>query len=225
MDYDDLILLTRDLLGREGVAPWVLFKLDGGPRPRADRRGAGHQPGPVGGGRRADGGVLRRRGRACGPAHRLRRGRPQTVDLQLPARRPGRLRGPSAPASPSGRPAGRPGTRSTWTSPSARPSRCWRWSMPSSPTRRAAGVVRPDEPPVRHVSYKRGQAGLVELWPAIGPEEGEDAPEAWTAPVDQRARRARPTGWPRRSRARSRAGSTAASGCRPATGRSPPATS
>jgi len=30
VDYDDLILMTRDLLARPGVAPWVLFKLDGG---------------------------------------------------------------------------------------------------------------------------------------------------------------------------------------------------
>ncbi|MFQ5618297.1 MAG: double-strand break repair helicase AddA [Rhodospirillales bacterium] len=30
LDYDDLILTARDLLHREGVAPWVLFKLDGG---------------------------------------------------------------------------------------------------------------------------------------------------------------------------------------------------
>ena len=30
LDYDDLILAARDLLAREGVAPWVLFKLDGG---------------------------------------------------------------------------------------------------------------------------------------------------------------------------------------------------
>jgi ATP-dependent helicase/nuclease subunit A len=30
LDYDDLVLKTRDLLGKAGVAPWVLFKLDGG---------------------------------------------------------------------------------------------------------------------------------------------------------------------------------------------------
>ncbi len=30
LDYDDLILTARDLLRREGIAPWVLFKLDGG---------------------------------------------------------------------------------------------------------------------------------------------------------------------------------------------------
>lgn len=30
LDYDDLVLKTRDLLQRPGIAPWVLFKLDGG---------------------------------------------------------------------------------------------------------------------------------------------------------------------------------------------------
>jgi ATP-dependent helicase/nuclease subunit A len=30
MDYDDLILAARELLARDGVAPWVLYKLDGG---------------------------------------------------------------------------------------------------------------------------------------------------------------------------------------------------
>ncbi|HZT51666.1 MAG TPA: double-strand break repair helicase AddA, partial [Stellaceae bacterium] len=30
LDYEDLVLLARDLLRRPGIAPWVLFKLDGG---------------------------------------------------------------------------------------------------------------------------------------------------------------------------------------------------
>ena len=30
LDYDDLIILTRTLLERPGISPWVLFKLDGG---------------------------------------------------------------------------------------------------------------------------------------------------------------------------------------------------
>jgi ATP-dependent helicase/nuclease subunit A len=30
LDYEDLVLRTRDLLRQEGVAPWVLYKLDGG---------------------------------------------------------------------------------------------------------------------------------------------------------------------------------------------------
>src|SRR5439155_10480020 len=30
LDYDDLVLKTLELLRRPGIAPWVLFKLDGG---------------------------------------------------------------------------------------------------------------------------------------------------------------------------------------------------
>ena len=30
LDYDDLILMTADLLDKPNVAPWILFKLDGG---------------------------------------------------------------------------------------------------------------------------------------------------------------------------------------------------
>ncbi len=30
LDYDDLILKTEQLLGHEGIAPWILYKLDGG---------------------------------------------------------------------------------------------------------------------------------------------------------------------------------------------------
>ncbi|MFC6216710.1 UvrD-helicase domain-containing protein, partial [Fodinicurvata halophila] len=30
MDYEDLILKSRDLLARPGISPWVLYKLDGG---------------------------------------------------------------------------------------------------------------------------------------------------------------------------------------------------
>ena len=30
MDYEDLIVLTRDLLEDKSVADWVLYKLDGG---------------------------------------------------------------------------------------------------------------------------------------------------------------------------------------------------
>lgn len=30
MDYEDLIVLTRDLLENKSVADWVLYKLDGG---------------------------------------------------------------------------------------------------------------------------------------------------------------------------------------------------
>lgn len=45
------------------------------------------------------------------------------------------------------------------------------------------------ESPVRHLSSRQGQAGLVELWPVFGPPEGENAQEIeglWTPPVAAR---------------------------------------
>ncbi len=55
-------------------------------RPRADRRGAGHQPGAVAGDRRADRGVLRRARHLGESALDLRGRRPQAVDLLVPGR-------------------------------------------------------------------------------------------------------------------------------------------
>jgi len=47
LDYDDLIDRTLAMLSRFSSG-WVHYKLDRGRRPRADRRGAGHQPQAVG---------------------------------------------------------------------------------------------------------------------------------------------------------------------------------
>ncbi len=47
------------------------------------------------------------------------------------------------------------------------------------------GVVRPDEV-LRHKPYRAGQAGLVEVWPPVGPEEAGDA--EWRPPTERRAR-------------------------------------
>jgi ATP-dependent helicase/nuclease subunit A len=43
-----------------------------------------------------------------------------------------------------------------------------------------------DDAPIAHVSERRGQAGLVELWPAVEPEKG-DSPEPWKPPVERSA--------------------------------------
>ena len=66
-------------------------------RPHPGGRGPGHQPRPMEDHRAAGGGVLRRRGRPIwaslgGPAHGLRRGRCEAVDLLLPGRRSRGLR-------------------------------------------------------------------------------------------------------------------------------------
>ncbi len=73
-------------------------------RPHPDRRGAGHQPRPVGHRVGHRGGVLRRAGRARRRRrpHRFRGGGRETVDLQLPARRPRRIR-QDAPPFPGAR--------------------------------------------------------------------------------------------------------------------------
>jgi ATP-dependent helicase/nuclease subunit A len=42
------------------------------------------------------------------------------------------------------------------------------------------------ETPIRHESFREGQAGLVELWPTVTPEEAPDA-DPWDAPLDQMA--------------------------------------
>ncbi len=47
----------------------------------------------------------------------------------------------------------------------------------------AAGVVLADEV-IRHEPSRRGQAGLVELWPPVGPEDSEP-PTPWNAPLSQ----------------------------------------
>ena len=69
-------------------------------RPHPGRRGAGHEPGAVAGDRGDLGGVLRRRRRPRRPPHDLRRRRREAVDLQLPGRRPARVRRPLRPLRP-----------------------------------------------------------------------------------------------------------------------------
>ena len=98
LDYDDLIDKTLALLdnGRRRLGA-----LQARPRhrPRADRRGAGHQPEAVGDHPRADRRVLRRRGRARGPAHDLRGRRREAVDLLVPGRGAARIRRDAARTS------------------------------------------------------------------------------------------------------------------------------
>ena len=43
------------------------------------------------------------------------------------------------------------------------------------------GVAEPDHP-IHHEPFRQGQAGLVELWPPVSPEE-RDEPEAWAPPI------------------------------------------
>ncbi len=74
------------------------------PRPPAAGRGAGHRAGAMAHRACADRGVLHRRGRAGRGSHRVRRRRPQAVDLFVPGRGCRRIRSiASAAARPRGR--------------------------------------------------------------------------------------------------------------------------
>lgn len=48
------------------------------------------------------------------------------------------------------------------------------------------GVASQTSPDIRHRAFRRGQPGLVELWPAVKPEERPDPP-AWAPPVEREA--------------------------------------
>ena len=89
LDFDDLILRTRDLL-TDRRADWVLYKLDGGLDHILVDEAQDTSPDAMAGDRAAGAGIHQRHGRPAGhAAHDLRGGRQETVDLFLPGRRPG----------------------------------------------------------------------------------------------------------------------------------------
>jgi len=190
MDYDDLILKTRDLLSRPGIAPWVLFKLDGGldhvlideaQDTNPDQwavvdalteeffAGEGAHEGPR---------TVFAVGDRKQSIFSFQRADPDAFEAQR-AEFAGRV-------TAGGQ---------TWDTVdldiSFRSTEPVLALVDAVFAQEAAqpGVVGPGEPPVHHASHRRGQPGLVELWPPIGPEDGEDAPETWTAPTAQRTRR------------------------------------
>ena len=86
LDYDDLIDKTLALLAH-GQSALGALQARSRHRPRADRRGAGHQPGAVGDHRAAGRRIHRRRRRARQrQAHDLRGRRREAVDLLVPGR-------------------------------------------------------------------------------------------------------------------------------------------
>ncbi|WP_247877931.1 double-strand break repair helicase AddA [Azospirillum sp. TSO22-1] len=48
------------------------------------------------------------------------------------------------------------------------------------------GVASETSPTIRHRAFRRGHAGLVELWPPVKPQDAAD-PEAWAPPVEREA--------------------------------------
>ena len=182
LDYGDQIALSRSLLALEGIAPWVLYKLDGGldhllideaqdtsPTQWAVIAalaeeffaGEGARAAPrtlfaVGDEKQSIFSFQGADARALTAAHRQFRGRAKA------AGRPWE----SLPLAESFRSTGAvlAAVDAVFAQPAAR-----------------AGVTA-EAAPIRHRVHRKGAAGRVELWPPVVPEEKEKI-EPWTLPV------------------------------------------
>ena len=86
LDYDDLILKTRDLLRRAGSAAWVHYKLDGGLEHILVDEAQDTNPEQWQVMSRLGRGIFCRRRRTDGATYDLCRGRCQAIDLLVPKR-------------------------------------------------------------------------------------------------------------------------------------------
>ena len=152
LDYGDQIAISRSLLARAGIAPWVLYKLDGGLDHLLIDEAQDTSPSAVG----RDRGAWRKsssparvpaRRRALSLRSATRSSRSSASRAPMPGRSPSPIGSSRAgPRPPRGR-----GNRSPWPSPSARPQRCSRRSMPCSRSLRRVPASqyrgRADPPP------------------------------------------------------------------------------
>jgi ATP-dependent helicase/nuclease subunit A len=188
LDYDDLVLKTRDLLGRPGVAPWVLFKLDGGLDHILIDEAQDTNPEQweivrliaeeffAGTGAREVERTIFAVGDAKQSIYSFQRADPAKF-MEMRAH-----------------------FEATITAASAR----WRIVPLETSFRSVAAVLRAvdavfaqprasdgvalDGLAIRHEAHRRGMAGLVELWPPVEPE-ALPLPEPWALPLEQRQTR------------------------------------
>ena len=189
------------------------------PRPRAAGRGAGQQPGAVAHRRRADGGVLRRRGRRARARRRKprKRGAGPSSRWATSSSPSTASRAPTPPASAVGAPPSRSASAAARASsarcrsppPSAPPRRCWPSSTRCSPRTPARQGVVPEGEALHHRADREGHAGAVELWPLLRraakpkplpwlvPEQPEQVADAPALLAEARRRAHRPHAGPR----------------------------
>ncbi len=186
LDYGDQIAMSRDLLGLAGIAPWVLYKLDGGldhllideaqdtsPAQWAVIAalaeeffaGEGARAAPrtlfaVGDGKQSIFSFQGADARALAAAHRRFRSRAEAAGQPWQ----------SLPLAESFRSTG--AVLAAVDAVFARPE--------------AAQGVTEGAAPIRHRVYRAGAAGRVELWPPLVPGEREP-PEPWAPPVAREA--------------------------------------
>ena len=187
LDYDDLILKARDLLSMEGVAPWVLFKLDGGLDHILIDEAQDTNPDQwqvvqhlaeeffAGSGARED---VQRTIFAVGDykqsIYGFQRADPrefQRMRMHFAMRVSGSERiWDEVQLETSFRST--PAVLGAVDAVFARPE--------------AVAGVTPDDQPIHHKPHREGAGGLVEIWPLVEPAE-RDPFESWTPPVEQRS--------------------------------------
>ena len=185
MDYDDLILAARDLLGRPGIAPWVLYKLDGGIDHVLIDEAQDTNPDQwavvaalteeffAGLGAREQMRTIFAVGDIKQSIYSFQRADPQAFDDM----------------------------RQRFARHVPQADREWR-EIPLNLSFRStravldavdavfAGVgpgrdgVTHDDPQPEHLAFRMGQAGMVEVWPPVRPRAADEIP-AWKPPVDR----------------------------------------
>jgi ATP-dependent helicase/nuclease subunit A len=188
LDYDDLVLRTRDLLRRPGIAPWVLFKLDGGLDHILIDEAQDTNPEQweivkliaeeffAGEGARAVERTIFVVGDAKQSIYSFQRADPAKF-MEM---------------------------RAYFEATIAAARAHWRVVPLEISFRSVAAVLRAvdavfaqapanegvslDGAVIRHEAHRRGAAGLVELWPPVEPED-DPAPTPWSLPLAQRQSR------------------------------------
>ncbi|WP_303982127.1 double-strand break repair helicase AddA [Dongia mobilis] len=197
LDFDDLILTTRDLLARPGIAPWVLYKLDGGiDHVLIDE---GQDTSPVqwnilkslteelisgkGAERRAESGRMGDKPRSIFAVGDFK----QSIFSFQGAEPRAFLDARDHFATRLDREPGKVDTRTPFANIDLNVS------FRSSPAILSVvdrvfvgdardGVLEPGAGPIRHLASRAGAAGLVEVWPLSIPLPGT-IPEPWATPA------------------------------------------
>jgi ATP-dependent helicase/nuclease subunit A len=185
LDYDDLILATRALLDQDGIAPWVLFKLDGGIDHILIDEAQDTNPDQwrvvealaeeffVGEGAAPPTRTIFAVGDAKQSIFSFQRADPQEF-LRMQAHFKGKV----------------DAAKKLWRQVPLQVS--FRSSAAVLETVDAVFAQDPartgvalDGKAIEHRAHRAGHAGRVELWPALEPDDAADE-EPWAAPVEQR---------------------------------------
>jgi ATP-dependent helicase/nuclease subunit A len=185
LDYDDLVLKARDLLLRPGVAPWVLFKLDGGLDHILIDEAQDTNPEQweivrliaeeffAGEGAHEGGRTVFAVGDAKQSIYSFQRADPAKFVAM----------------------------REHFAAAVTAANATWRIVPLETSFRSVAAVLRAvdavfkqpqaldgvalDGLEIRHEAHRRGHAGTIELWPPVEPDDGPDR-ENWRLPLEQR---------------------------------------